>query len=260
MRIVFSVCVSLLLSAVLGASAALAQNEAKTIRAGILNGKATNLPKPEYPESLRAGGIGGMVAVEVEIDEEGKVVTAQALTSYRAVKTYRLSDKPDESAGVEPVPVDPLLRSAAEDAAREATFSPTMLNGKPVRITGTIIYNFKSGLADADVPGGIAKADFSGTRISGGVLNGKATSLPKPGYPAAARVVGAEGSVSVQVIVNEDGYVIAASAVSGHPLLRAAAVAAAEQAVFAPTQLSGQPVKVSGVLTYNFVLPKKDGQ
>jgi protein TonB len=89
--------------------------------------------------------------------------------------------------------------------------------------------------------------------VSGGVLNGKATSLPKPAYPAAARAVQASGSVSVQVLISETGSVISASAVSGHPLLRAAAVAAARGARFSPTLLSGQAVKVSGVITYNFV-------
>ena len=89
--------------------------------------------------------------------------------------------------------------------------------------------------------------------ISGGVLNGKATSLPKPPYPPAARAVRASGAVSVQVLIDEQGRVVSASAVSGHPLLRAAAVAAARGARFSPTQLSGQPVKVNGVITYNFV-------
>lgn len=89
--------------------------------------------------------------------------------------------------------------------------------------------------------------------VSGGVLNGKATSLPKPAYPPAAKAVRAGGSVSVQVLISESGSVISASAVSGHPLLRAAAVSAARGARFSPTLLSGQPVKVSGVITYNFV-------
>jgi len=89
--------------------------------------------------------------------------------------------------------------------------------------------------------------------VSGGVLNGKATSLPKPAYPPAARAVRAGGSVSVQVLISESGSVISASAVSGHPLLRAAAESAARGAHFSPTLLSGQPVKVSGVITYNFV-------
>lgn len=89
--------------------------------------------------------------------------------------------------------------------------------------------------------------------VSQGVLNGRATSLPKPAYPAAAKAVRAGGAVSVQVVISESGSVISASAVSGHPLLRAAAESAARGARFSPTLLSGQAVKVSGVITYNFV-------
>jgi protein TonB len=89
--------------------------------------------------------------------------------------------------------------------------------------------------------------------ISGGVLNGKAISLPKPAYPAAARAVRAAGAVQVQVLIDETGKVVSASAAGGHPLLQAAAVAAARGARFSPTLLSGQPVKVSGIITYNFV-------
>lgn len=89
--------------------------------------------------------------------------------------------------------------------------------------------------------------------ISGGVLNGKAISLPKPAYPPIARQAHASGTVVVQVTIDENGNVISAQAVSGHPLLRAVAVSAARGARFSPTKLSGQPVKVTGVITYNFV-------
>ena len=89
--------------------------------------------------------------------------------------------------------------------------------------------------------------------ISGGVLNGKAISLPKPAYPAIARQAHASGTVVVQVTIDENGNVISATPVSGHPLLRAVAAAAARGARFSPTKLSGQPVKVTGVITYNFV-------
>jgi protein TonB len=89
--------------------------------------------------------------------------------------------------------------------------------------------------------------------ISGGVLNGKAISLPKPAYPPIARQAHASGTVVVQVTIDENGGVISAHAVSGHPLLQAVAVAAARGARFSPTKLSGQPVKVTGVITYNFV-------
>lgn len=90
--------------------------------------------------------------------------------------------------------------------------------------------------------------------ISSGVLNGKALNLPKPDYSSTARAAGASGTVVVEVTVDETGKVIAAKAISGHPMLRAAAVNAARLARFAPTKLSGQPVKVAGVITYNFVV------
>src|SRR6266496_1276914 len=89
--------------------------------------------------------------------------------------------------------------------------------------------------------------------ISGGVLNGKALSLPKPPYPQIAKAAHASGTVVVQVLIDENGNVVSAHAVSGHPLLQAVAVAAARQARFSPTKLSGQPVKVTGIITYNFV-------
>ena len=89
--------------------------------------------------------------------------------------------------------------------------------------------------------------------IVGGVLNGKALELPKPAYPPIARAAHASGTVVVQVTIDEEGHVIAAHAVSGHPLLQAASVAAAREAKFAPTRLAGEPVKVTGVIQYNFV-------
>jgi TonB family protein len=88
--------------------------------------------------------------------------------------------------------------------------------------------------------------------ISGGVLNGKAITLPKPEYPAEARAAKASGTVVVQVTIDEYGNVIAARAVSGHPLLQAVSVGAARGAKFAPTFLMGEAVKVTGVITYNF--------
>ena len=90
--------------------------------------------------------------------------------------------------------------------------------------------------------------------ISKGVITGLALSLPKPMYPPIARQARANGSVNVQVLIDETGKVISAKAVAGHPLLLAAAQQAAYGARFSPTKLGDQPVKVSGVITYNFVL------
>ena len=104
-----------------------------------------------------------------------------------------------------------------------------------------------------DATGGADGRPTRPASISGGVLNGKALSLPVPPYPPIARQEKASGTVVVQVTIDEYGNVVEASAVSGHPLLQQAAVHAARQAKFPPTRLMGEPIKVTGVLHYNFV-------
>ena len=89
--------------------------------------------------------------------------------------------------------------------------------------------------------------------ISAGVLNGKAISLPKPEYPADAK---AEGVVVIQVTVDEQGNVSEARAISGPKQLQDVSVNAALQAKFSPTLLSGEPVRVTGVIVYNFGRPQ----
>lgn len=98
-----------------------------------------------------------------------------------------------------------------------------------------------------------AEAEPTGKPITGGVLNGKALVLPQPAYPSLARAAHASGAVLVQVLIDEHGNVTAAKAVEGHPLLQAVSVAAARQAKFTPTALEGEPVRVAGVIVYNFV-------
>ncbi len=90
--------------------------------------------------------------------------------------------------------------------------------------------------------------------VSKGVITGLAIALPKPIYPQIARQARASGTVNVQVLIDESGKVISAKAVGGHPLLLAAAQQAAYGARFSPTKLGDQAVKVSGVITYNFLL------
>ena len=89
--------------------------------------------------------------------------------------------------------------------------------------------------------------------IEGGVLNGSAVKLVQPPYPPVARAANASGQVAVVVVIDETGKVISAFAISGHPLLQAAAIAAAKASKFTPTLLSGAPVKVRGTIIYNFV-------
>lgn len=90
--------------------------------------------------------------------------------------------------------------------------------------------------------------------VSGGVLQGSALKRVNPEYPPVAKAAKASGAIQVQITISEEGKVIDATAVSGHPLLRDAAVEAARQWEFKPTVLSGQAVKVQGTLSFNFSL------
>jgi TonB family protein len=84
------------------------------------------------------------------------------------------------------------------------------------------------------------------------VLDGNAITRVEPTYPPTARMMKAMGVVKVQITISETGGVIEAKAISGHQALRAAAVDAANKWVFKPTTVDGVPIKVQGVLTFNF--------
>jgi TonB family protein len=86
-----------------------------------------------------------------------------------------------------------------------------------------------------------------------GLLNGAAISRPKPNYPAKAKARGITGSVLVYVKIDEEGKVYLAKSCGGQSMLRRAAIEAAYKARFHPTTMSGKPIKIDGVLVYNFI-------
>lgn len=146
--------------------------------------------------------------------------------------------------------------TSSSQATPQQQVAPSVSSGPPPSA-----HNRNTNMAAPGVPGGVPVSNTNSNAskpsipkvVSGGVLNGKATYLPKPAYPAIAKAARASGTVTVQVLVDENGNVISASPLSGHPLLKQSAVQAARQAKFSPTKLSGQPVKVTGVVVYNFV-------
>jgi TonB family protein len=87
-------------------------------------------------------------------------------------------------------------------------------------------------------------------QITGGEIIDKV----QPEYPVIAITARATGDVEVLIAIDQEGKVIAAHALGGHPLLQAAAVSAARASSFKPFLLDGKPVKVRGILTYSFVL------
>ena len=90
--------------------------------------------------------------------------------------------------------------------------------------------------------------------VKKGVLSGRVLKKVNPAYPGEAQAARVSGEVQVQVTISEEGRVIEAIVISGPELLREAAVQAAKEWVFKPTKLDGVPVKVQGILTFNFEL------
>ena len=106
--------------------------------------------------------------------------------------------------------------------------------------------------AEGELPP-VRKGQVNNSSGYSNILNDQALTLVKPRYPALARSGHASGTVMVEVLIDEEGKVIAAKAVSGHPLLWAVSVEAAKNSLFSPTLIAGTPVKVTGVIQYNFV-------
>lgn len=94
-------------------------DNASIVKGEVLNGKAIKFEIPEYPKAARAVRASGRVMVRVLIDEQGSVISAKSFCGH------------------------PLLRAASAQAASKAKFSPTLLDGKPYKVVGIIVYNFK---------------------------------------------------------------------------------------------------------------------
>jgi TonB family protein len=90
----------------------------RAVNAGVLNGRAINLPKPAYPPIARQARASGQVAVQVLLDEGGNVLSARATSGH------------------------PMLRAPAEAAARQSRFNPVRIGDRSVKATGILLYNF----------------------------------------------------------------------------------------------------------------------
>jgi protein TonB len=91
-------------------------------------------------------------------------------------------------------------------------------------------------------------------RLTSLLTQGRVLRRIQPPYPAIARQAGVQGQVQVQIGISETGAVTDVTLLSGHPLLRDAALQAAKQWLFIPTELNGRPVRAIGLLTFNFKL------
>ncbi len=189
---------------------------------GVLNDRALELPSPSYPRSILQPKSAGQISVQVSIDlQSGKVLSAKAVSGLKTFRTF------------------------AEHAALKARFRPIEIEGNTLVASGLVIYPHPSRKQKA----ALAKKDLGLPVIVGGVINGRATKLPKP----EIKDVGEGGRVKVRVVVDMSGNVIDASAIEGHSNVAAASESAARLAKFSPwNYCCGPPVYVVAYLVYSF--------
>lgn len=246
------------------------------------NADGSLLAKEVYNYDFDAVGNWTKMTTSVAVIEGGQVSFEPSEVTYRTISYYldetmmakmsqpAAQSKPADSnvqASVlaqptrSPAPSVPAPQPAVKRANNAAPVVLASLDkgvapspGQPVAVAGPVASEGGPAVkADGEAP---AQPVMRGPLkpISGGILNGKALSLPAPAYPEAARRMRMTGTVEVEVVIDMNGKVISAKAVKGPSLLMTAAEMAAKMAKFTPTLLSGQPVKVSGIITYNFSL------
>jgi TonB family protein len=190
------------------------------------------------------GSPNSSVSLKAKMENDGKLT----LVSTRNVET------PNGAMSFKTTETWELLDGGATLKVARETETPRGAQTSEMYFTKKISTDSGMTQAPASSANGTNMATGQGVKqISKGVLNGSAVSLVKPAYPAEARESKASGAVNVQVVIDEQGNVISAKAVSGDTKLRAASEEAARASKFSPTVLSGVAVKVTGVIVYNFV-------
>jgi len=101
---------------------------------GVVQGQATRQVAPEYPRSAKEYHITGTVTVEITIDETGRVTAANAIGG-RFNRPMNVSEDKTRQ-------IIPQLNKAAVEAALKWRFEPTRLSGVPVKVIGSVTFNF----------------------------------------------------------------------------------------------------------------------
>ena len=253
----------------------------------LLNGDGSLMSREVYNYEYDFAGNWNKMTTSVAVVDAGKLTFEPTEVTYRSIMYYldenmlktvqpgappippvtvnnaaSVGNSPTNVAKVnsetkaQPITAKPVNRKTST-AQPLPTITTSSLDGVTPMEVKTLGVNANSNapvvLLDAEPPPGPEPKPIL-KPVSGGVLNGTALSLPAPTYPDAAKRMRASGIVSVEVVLDESGKVISAIATSGPTMLRDVAVQAALKARFSPTKLSGQPVKVAGLINYKFAL------
>jgi TonB family protein len=196
----------------------------------------------QMPDSAVDAGIDGNIKVGFTIASSGKAKSVEILAG------------PAWPCGV-PKPKKEIAEvlDLVKRNIEASQFSPATKDQKPISVEAEIMYSIGDAYQAAMRKRQEEKLGLVGKTIKGGVINGRAISLPKPYYPPNAAKSWLTGSVKIEVVIDNEGNVVQAGAVDGPEVLQESAREAACRAKFSPTLVDGQPVNVSGSIVYNFM-------
>jgi TonB family protein len=242
----------------------------------LLNSDGSLLSRETYKYEFDFAGNWNKMTTSVAVVDGGRLTFEPTEVTYRSIMYYLDENmvrmvQPNAAPVAQPSPTNssspkPVANNNTRAKAKPGDSKKTAVQDLPDASNGARSLNPTGGIeakslntSPQNAPSVSMDSDAPPARpilkpVSGGVLNGTAMSLPPPIYPETAKRMRSGGLVVVEVVLDETGKVVSAVAASGPPMLREAAVAAALKARFSPTKLSGQPVKVSGVINYKFSL------
>ena len=175
--------------------------------------------KAIYPIQAAQKSIQGEVWVKLSISEVGEVENVEVLSG------------------------DPTLTRAAVDAAKKWRFEPFIKNGKAIKVTTKLPFDFALGAVkdpkDADAktilpPATSLTSDAQKVRVSSGIAAGRLIHQVSPVYPPEAKEARISGMVVLKVTISKEGRMEDVRVVSGHPMLIQAAVGAVQQWRYRP--------------------------
>lgn len=204
--------------------------------------------KAMYPFAAEKDHRQGQVIVKVGVNEKGEVESAEVVSG------------------------DPIFASAALNAVKKWTFEPFIKNGKPIKVTTRLPFNFafsnnvkddpEHGVISLAAPAGSGNtSDQSGdapglVRVPASVMQGMLIHKVAPTYPPEARASHVEGTVIMQAVIGKDGSLKDLKVISGQKLLAESAVGAVQQWRYRPYTLNGEPVDVETQITVNYTLSR----
>lgn len=131
-----------------------------------------------------------------------------------------------------------------------------VIGGVPGGVTGGVLGGIIGGTANVAPPPAAApvveKKEKQVLQVGGNVKPPRKIFSPAPKYPALAQSAHVYGSVLIEATIDENGDVVNARAVQGHPLLIPEALRTVLQWKYEPTFLNGVPFPVQMTVTVNF--------